>query len=222
MKNSEQVRINFNYIYSNKEIRTDLCLPSSGTFTSPDALEEEVDKISQDINIVLEMGSGSGYIILSLYEMLLSRNKKIDMLYCVDINKKACECIKNLTYENKIFNVEIIRNNLFNNIRRCELFDIVLFNPPYVITGPDEMNKTDLTASYAGGKYGREIIMKFLLDIHNYLSNKGVIYLLLEKSNIPQEILNCEHVKNIYIYEEIKKKKTLNETIFIYKLMKKK
>ncbi|SOV81670.1 methyltransferase-like protein, putative [Plasmodium reichenowi] len=222
MKNSEQVSINFNYIYSNKEIRNDVYLPSSDTFTFVEALEEEVDKIPQDINIVLEMGSGSGYIILSLFEMLLSRNKKIDMLYCVDINKKACECIKNLTYENKIFNVEIIRNNLFNNIRRCELFDIVLFNPPYVITGPDEMNKTDLTASYAGGKYGREIIMKFLLDIHNYLSNKGVIYLLLEKSNIPQEILNYEHVKNIYIYEEIKKKKTLNETIFIYKLMKKK
>ncbi|CDO65826.1 methyltransferase-like protein, putative [Plasmodium reichenowi] len=222
MKNSEQVSINFNYIYSNKEIRNDVYLPSSDTFTFVEALEEEVDKIPQDINIVLEMGSGSGYIILSLFEMLLSRNKKIDMLYCVDINKKACECIKNLTYENKIFNVEIIRNNLFNNIRRCELFDIVLFNPPYVITGPDEMKKTDLTASYAGGKYGREIIMKFLLDIHNYLSNKGVIYLLLEKSNIPQEILNYEHVKNIYIYEEIKKKKTLNETIFIYKLMKKK
>ncbi|EWC74981.1 hypothetical protein C923_04352 [Plasmodium falciparum UGT5.1] len=136
--------------------------------------------------------------------MLLSRNKKIDMLYCVDINKKACECIKNLTYENKIFNVEIIRNNLFNNIRRCELFDIVLFNPPYVITGPDEMNKTDLTASYAGGKYGREIIMKFLLDIHNYLSNKGVIYLLLEKSNIPQEILNCEHFFTLYFLLHLK------------------
>ncbi|SOV80977.1 methyltransferase-like protein, putative [Plasmodium sp. gorilla clade G3] len=222
MKNSEHVRINFNYIYSNKEIRNDVYLPSSDTFTFIEALEEEVDKITQDSNIVMEMGSGSGYLILSLYEMLLSRNKKIDMLYCVDINKKACECIKNLTYENKIFNVEIIRNNLFNNIRPCELFDIVLFNPPYVITEPNEMNKTDLTASYAGGKYGREIIMKFLLDIHNYLSNKGVIYLLLEKSNVPQEILNYEHVKNVYIYEEIKKKKTLNETIFIYKLMKKK
>ncbi|ETW40160.1 hypothetical protein PFNF135_05465, partial [Plasmodium falciparum NF135/5.C10] len=56
MKNSEQVRINFNYIYSNKEIRNDVYLPSSDTFTFVEALEEEVDKISQDINIVLEMG----------------------------------------------------------------------------------------------------------------------------------------------------------------------
>ncbi|CRG97419.1 methyltransferase-like protein, putative [Plasmodium gallinaceum] len=222
MSSSSKIKkINFDFIYNNEEIKNNVYLPSSDTFTFIEALENEVKHIPSDVNIALEMGAGTGYLILSLYEMLLKRNKKLELLYCIDINEAACNCIKNLSNINKVSNVEILNNNLFNNMRKCNQFDLVLFNPPYVPTEEDEMNKTDIVASYSGGKLGREIILKFLLNVYDYVSNKGVIYLLLEKNNIPHEIMNNVDIKKRFNYIELKKKKTLNETIFIYKLSKK-
>ncbi|CRH02279.1 methyltransferase-like protein, putative [Plasmodium relictum] len=214
-------KINFDFIYKNEEIKNNVYLPSSDTFTFIEVLENEVENISSNVNIALEMGTGSGYLILSLYEMLLKKNKKIELLYCIDINEAACNCIRNLTNINKISNVEILNNNLFSNLRKCNQFDLVIFNPPYVPTGEDEINKTDIVASYAGGKLGREVIMKFLLNVYDYVSINGVIYLLLEKQNLPHEIMNSVNIKKKFNCIELKKKKTLNETIFIYKLRKK-
>lgn len=165
--------------------------------------------------------TGSGYLILFLYELLLKKNKKIDLLYCIDINRDACNCVQNAISLNGISNVEIINSNLFNNLRTCGQFDIILFNPPYVETEQDELNKTDIVASYAGGKQGREVILKFLHTVYDHLSNNGILYLLLEKSNIPHEIMTSTLISEKFYYTELKKKKTLNETIFIYKLRKK-
>lgn len=221
MESFPEVKINFHHIYSNQELRKNVYLPSSDTFTFLEALEEDVETISPTVHAALEMGTGSGYLILSLYELLLKRKKKINLLYCLDINEKACKCVRKLTLENKISNVEIINTDLFSNLKHCKQFDLVLFNPPYVVTEEEEMNKTDIVASYAGGKYGREIILKFLLSVYDYVSDKGVIYLLMEKNNRPNEILNDENISSRFNYTELKKKKTLNETIFIYKLSKK-
>ncbi|CAD2112756.1 methyltransferase-like protein, putative [Plasmodium vinckei petteri] len=214
-------KINFDYIYNNKELKNKCYLPSSDTFVFAEALEEDAETISPNVNMILEMGTGSGYLILFLYELLLKKNKKIDLLYCIDINKDACNCVQNAINLNGISNVEIINNDLFNNLRKCGQFDIILFNPPYVATEQDEMNKTDIVASYAGGKHGREVILKFLHNVYDYLSNNGILYLLLEKNNIPHEIMTSTLISEKFHYTELKKKKTLNETIFIYKLRKK-
>ncbi|VWU49100.1 methyltransferase, putative [Hepatocystis sp. ex Piliocolobus tephrosceles] len=218
---SSEFKINFDFIYNDEEVKKNVYLPSSDTFTFVDALENEVDNISSDVNIVLEMGTGSGYLTLFLYELLKRKNKNVEMFYCVDINKSACNCVKKVLRKNNILNAEIINNDLFNNIRKCELFDIILFNPPYVPTEQNEMDTTNIVASYAGGKYGREIILKFLLNVYDYLNKCGVIYILLEKNNRPNEIMNHTHITEKFLCSLIKKKKTLNETIFIYKLKKK-
>ncbi|GAW83239.1 putative N6-DNA-methyltransferase [Plasmodium gonderi] len=221
MPSSPEVKLKLDYIYNNEDVRKNVYLPSSDTFTFLEVLEDEVETISPNVHVALEMGTGSGYLGLSLLELLLKKNKKLDLLYCVDINEKACECVKKLTVENKISCVDIINTDLFNNLRKCKQFDLVLFNPPYVVTEQDEMNKTDIVASYAGGKHGREIILKFLLNVYDYVSDQGVIYLLMEKNNKPDEILKHANISNKFNYVELKKKKTLNETIFIYKLSKK-
>ncbi|CAG9471816.1 methyltransferase-like protein, putative [Plasmodium vivax] len=221
MASSPEVKINFDHIYNNEGVRKDVYLPSSDTFTFLEALEEDVETISPTVRVALEMGTGSGYLILSLRELLLKKKKSLDLLYCLDINEKACNCVRKVTWDNKISNVEIINTDLFSNLRQCKQFDLVLFNPPYVVTEEDEMNKTDIVASYAGGKLGREIILKFLLSVYDYVSDEGVIYLLMEKNNRPDEILRDENISGRFSYTQLKKKKTLNETIFIYKLSKK-
>ncbi|SBS87906.1 methyltransferase-like protein, putative [Plasmodium ovale] len=221
MPASEEFKINFDYLYRNEGVRKNVYLPGSDTFAFIEALKDEVESFTQDINVALEMGSGSGYLILSMYELLLNRNIKIGVLYCVDINKDACSCVRNIASENKIANVEIINADLFNNIRKCGQFDLIIFNPPYVATEQGEMNRTDIVASYAGGEHGREVILKFLLSVYDYVSDNGVIYILLEKNNMPHETMNSEQITNKFHCTQIKEKQTLNETIFIYKLSKK-
>ncbi|KJP90122.1 hypothetical protein AK88_00291 [Plasmodium fragile] len=221
MASPPEVKINFDHIYTNEGVRKHVYLPSSDTFTCLEALEEDVENIPPTVQVALEMGTGSGYLILSLHELLLKKKQKLDLLYCLDINEKACKCVRKLTLDNKISNVEIINTDLFSNLRQCKQFDLVLFNPPYVPTEQDEMNKTDIVASYAGGQYGREIILKFLLSVYDYVSDKGVIYLLMEKNNRPNEILKDDNISSRFNYTELKRKRTLNESIFIYKLSKK-
>lgn len=221
--------VNFDYLYENKGLKEHVYLPSSDTFTFVEALEEEIDTFSDDAHTILEMGAGSGYLTLCLDQMFhkkrmsdhYTKKKPMPLFYCADINTKACECIKKLSHINKINNIEVINTNLFKGISKCKQFDIILFNPPYVATDEMEMNKTDITASYAGGKFGREVILKFLKDVNEYLNDNGCIYLLLEKSNVPYQILNHSKIAKMFNYVELKRKKTLNETIFIFKLVKK-
>lgn len=229
MPTSAYEKVNLDFLYEDKELRKHVYLPSSDTFTFVETLEEEVKNFPDDVYTILEMGAGSGYLTLTLRRMLEKKRNDIDaregymvpMFYCIDINKKACECIKKLSYINKIDNVEIINTDIFKGIKKCKQFDIIMFNPPYVETEEKEMNKTDIVASYAGGKLGREIIFKFLNQVSEYLSNTGFIYLLLEKSNVPYEIFEDPQIAHLFDYVKLKQKKTLNETIFIFKLSKK-
>lgn len=94
MPSSPEVKINFDHIYSNEGVRKDVYLPSSDTFTFLEALEEDIETMSPTIHVALEMGTGSGYLILSLHELLIKKKKNVDLLYCLDINEKACKCNK--------------------------------------------------------------------------------------------------------------------------------
>ena len=60
---------------------------------------------------------------------------------------------------------ELVRADLLAGLRRG-VFDLVLFNPPYVPTPPDELERAarerGLAAAWAGGERGRVVIDRFL------------------------------------------------------------
>ncbi|PFH32873.1 hypothetical protein BESB_014860 [Besnoitia besnoiti] len=68
------------------------------------------------------------------------------------------------------------------------LFDVVLFNPPYV---PGTPRRPPSPADWAwwGGADGREVIDRFLPHAIAHLSPAGVLYLLLEKQNKIEEVV---------------------------------
>ena len=60
-----------------------------------------------------------------------------------------------------------IKSDLFEYFIQNDLkLDIIIFNPPYVTTDQEELqnaqSKKDISASWAGGERGSEVIYKFI------------------------------------------------------------
>lgn len=147
-----------------KPFWNDVYEPAEDTFLLLDALEKELQDIkSSKPLIVLEIGTGSGAVIVSLRKALGP-----ECLYiATDINGKACEAAQLCATTNGLRDgIEIIQTNLTDGLmeRLTGKVDLLIFNPPYVSTPESEIPKNaSLASSWAGGKDGLLITEKFLL-----------------------------------------------------------
>ncbi|KAL1502165.1 hypothetical protein ABEB36_007351 [Hypothenemus hampei] len=187
--------------------------PSEDTHLFLDALEKEQQYIvNKQPLFICEIGSGSGILITALATML----KGHCCCFATDVNPEACKVTK-LTAKMNQSIVESVEMNL-TNMFRCK-FDLIIFNPPYVVTDSDEIGGRGLNRAYAGGMSGREIIDKFLNTLPTILSNSGACYLLLLKEN------NIDEIKELlqeygYKNELVIQRKIPGEHLFVYKFFK--
>ncbi|WNY25136.1 16S rRNA (adenine(1518)-N(6)/adenine(1519)-N(6))-dimethyltransferase RsmA [Methanolapillus millepedarum] len=120
---------------------------------------------------VLEIGCGSGFV--SAYLLSEFESDPNFQLRAVDINPNAVECAK----EN---GVSAFLSDLFEIFEDLsELFDLIVFNPPYLPTSPDEKVSGWLNYAFDGGLSGRETINRFLKDVKKYLTPEGSFLLLI-------------------------------------------
>ncbi|EPY28390.1 hypothetical protein STCU_05155 [Strigomonas culicis] len=68
------------------------------------------------------------------------------------------------------------------------LFDLILFNPPYVPTSQAELDdalqrRDIITAAWCGGPRGRVVLDRFLAALPLHLAAHGVCYIVLIKEN---------------------------------------
>ncbi|KAJ3113258.1 HemK methyltransferase member 2 [Phlyctochytrium bullatum] len=82
-----------------------------------------------------------------------------NMFLTTDINIAACDATAVTSRKNTV-RLQPIRTRfgdpLMQRLRRS--VDVVLFNPPYVLTPPEEVNSTGIEAAWAGGIDGRQVI----------------------------------------------------------------
>lgn len=53
----------------------------------------------------------------------------------------------------------MIRSDLLSCLKRDRLIDVLVFNPPYVVTSSEEITEGEVIArAYAGGARGREVM----------------------------------------------------------------
>jgi release factor glutamine methyltransferase len=119
---------------------------------------------------ILEIGTGSGFISSVLLE-----NLKDIRLVATEINPHAARCAKTNA-------VEVIRTDLFKGLKpRCPetLFDLILFNPPYLPTSKEEKVPGWLNYAFDGGTSGRETLDRFLGEVKDYLRPGGEILVLI-------------------------------------------
>lgn len=167
----------------------DIYEPAEDSFVLLDALEKDIEFLQKlKPKICCEIGSGSGINITSLANTI-----KYSSFFCTDINPKACN-ISRKTAEVNGTSIECFNMDLLNNFRE-NIFDVIIFNPPYVVTEDDEISKSNISRSWAGGKNGRIIIDRMLSQLPVMLTKEGACYLVVIAENKPAEIIkNMFHI----------------------------
>lgn len=132
--------------------------PEADTYLLLRAAQEEV----QVGDRVLEIGTGSGTIASSL--------EKARCIVVTDINPHAARFAKKK-------GLVVVRTDLFSGIRGT--FDLILFNPPYLPTQPEERIDDWLEYALDGGSDGREVIGRFIAEAGERLASDGRILLLI-------------------------------------------
>ena len=125
------------------------------------AVEEDLDQV----DLVLDVGTGSGYVGRRVAEATGAR------VVGTDINPMACR-------QARANRVEPVIGDLVSPFKR-DTFDAVLFNPPYLPAVDDiELDKWFETA-VTGGDSGRAVINRYLDDVGRVLIPEGRAYLLI-------------------------------------------
>ena len=120
---------------------------------------------------VLDIGTGSG--ILGILSSINAQE-----VVGIDINPYAVQCAKKNAKLNNVMNsVSFIQGDLFGPLKKTELFDLILFNAPY-LPETEEKSFTWLEKAWAGGSNGRLVIDSFLSQVMDYLALNGRILLL--------------------------------------------
>ena len=86
--------------------------------------------------------------------------------------------------------VEVVRSDLVAGLlpRLAHSVDVLLFNPPYVVTESEEVGSTGIAAAWAGGVDGREVTDRLLADIPNLVSPTGCVYIVVIPENKPEDM----------------------------------
>ncbi|XP_077577420.1 methyltransferase N6AMT1 [Stigmatopora nigra] len=166
----------------------DVYEPSEDSFLLLDSLEKDFHKLQQISGpcICLEVGSGSGVVSAFLASLL----GPSAVYFCTDVNRAAALCTAKTASRNSV-TLEPIITDLVESLlpRLSGQVDVLLFNPPYVVTPSCEVGSTGIEAAWAGGTRGREVTDRFLPIVSKLLSSRGLFYLVTIAENDPDEII---------------------------------
>lgn len=173
---------------SDEELKT-VYEPSEDSYLLIDALEADLNILhAMKPRICLEIGSGSGIVITALAMALKKHNVHF---IAIDINPDACRATRRTSLLNLV-DVDVVQMNLLDCIQAERTFDIVLFNPPYVVTEYAEVLDDRLVfKTWAGGKNGRQVMEQVFVIIPEILSDAGLFYLVVIKENDPEYIMSA-------------------------------
>ncbi len=172
--------------------------PEADTYLLLDAALAEVKPGDQ----VLEVGTGSGIIGAEL--------GRVTGVVATDINPHAVFCAQKK-------GIEVVRNDLLSGIRGT--FDLILFNPPYLPTLPEDRIDDWLEYALDGGMSGREVIIRFAEDAGRVLAPGGRILLLISSLTGLPEVRDLLFRKG-FVSEIIVKKKIEDEDLYVLRIMR--
>lgn len=152
-------------------VETDVYQPAEDSHLLATVAAEQVG----EGDLVLEVGTGSGYIAEHVAEETGAR------VVASDLNPHACRAARDR-------GVEALRADLVSSIRD-DACDVVLFNPPYLPTEEAEEWDDWMEVALSGGETGREVIDPFLDAVGRVLAPDGYVLLLVSSLTGVEEVV---------------------------------
>jgi release factor glutamine methyltransferase len=174
-------------------------IPEADTYLLLDAARAEVKPGDR----VLEIGTGSGLIAAEL--------ARVTGVVATDINPHAVLCAREK-------GVAVVQNDLFCGIQST--FDLILFNPPYLPTQPEERIDDWLEHALNGGESGRVVIERFAVHVGRVLAPGGRILLLISSLTGLPEVRDL-FFRSGFLSEILVKKIVEDETLYVLKIVRK-
>lgn len=143
---------------------------------------ESGDGGPRDVGRVLDIGTGSGAIALSLLHEGLARRA-----LGVDVSREALQLAgqnreRAPEVDGDRFELRLASSPLWTSISASERFDLVVSNPPYVSDGemgdlPEEVRAYEPEVALSGGPDGLDVIREILGRGARYLRPGGALFL---------------------------------------------
>jgi HemK-related putative methylase len=150
----------------NLELRTDPAVFHPGQHFSSKILAYYVAQLPLRNRRVLDMGTGSGVI------GIVAARHGAEAL-AVDVNPHAVELARRNASANHVL-LRVQQSNLFEALPHEEIFDWIIFNPPFFA----KLAQNDLQAAYNAGEQ-HEILARFLEEAQSFLASEGKILLIV-------------------------------------------
>ncbi|KAK7893306.1 hypothetical protein WMY93_022458 [Mugilogobius chulae] len=176
------------YFHAGRGEFSEVYEPAEDSFLLIDALEKDVEMLKKrSPSVCLEVGSGSGVVSAFLASVL----GPTALYICTDVNAAAAKCTAKTSSCNNVSLQPVITNLVDCLFPRLQgNVDVLLFNPPYVVTPSEEVGSSGIEAAWAGGERGREVVDRFLPVVSKLLSKIGLFYLITIYENNPDEIIS--------------------------------
>ena len=167
---------------------------------------EKLVEIYKDKSIsILDIGTGSGCILISLVSELADSNG-----VGIDICKNAILIAKkNAKMQKKPLNIKFLHKSVSKNFK--QKFDLIVSNPPYIKSKDiknldDDIKKYEPRLALDGGNDGLDLIKKVIYKTRNILKLKGLLALEIgnEQSKKVSKILLKNNFKIEYIIKDYK------------------
>ena len=195
------------YILKEKEFWSKKFIVNKNTLIprpETELMVEKIVEIFKSKNIfILDIGTGSGCILLSILSELENSNG-----IGLDVSKKAIKVAKANSKKLRLFRRTKFLNRCVEDIYNKK-FDLIVSNPPYISSKDfknldDDIKKFEPKLALDGGNDGLDVIKKVIYKSKSILKNKGMLAL-----EIGNEQLN--KVSNILIRNKFKIKHLIKD-----------
>ncbi len=163
---------------------------------------------------VLDVGTGSG-----VQAFTAAKSRSVKKVLAIDINPDAVKHVKKEMAVQKIKKSKFVvkKSDLFSSLAKSSKFDTIIFNPPYL---PRDMHETGgIATANCGGKHGYELLVKFINQANNYLTEDGKILIVF--SSLTKQMKIDEAIKkNMLLSTKLSEKSFFMEKILVYSIEK--